>query len=582
MKSKVILGLCCFNHDSSACVIKDDKLIAFAEEERFNLQKHTSSFPSKSLKYCLKQCQIDESEITDIAFYFNPKACLINYLKKNNPFNIFFDFSIFKRKRFFHELVWLFSFWTKIHSIKKIIRNSSAKLHFIDHHDSHVYYGIFSSHFQSGVVLSNDSIGENISTLAAHFEIQKSGNLTSENVIIQDDPHSIGYLYGAVTEFLGFKRGSDEGKVMALASFGTDKYVSFFENHVELKQDGKFAISNKLLLNRSYQPKGGRLGESFLKLFQESRKPESPLTQLHYDIAYGIQNITEKILIHQVKHLKSFSNKICVTGGVAQNSVANGILCNLFPDIEIFVPPVPHDAGCSMGAALVLYYKQNNKLPEYTETAFLGEKFSDQNVIDFLENSKIQYQLCEEPIELISQKLSEGKVVAFFRREMEGGPRALCHRSIIADPSFENMLDHLNKKVKFREGFRPYGGFILNKDLNEVLDCSKKEFHCPYMSFVFSVKKDWQKKIASLVHVDGTCRIQTVNENEDKFLAKLLSSYKKKRNVPLLINTSLNVRGQPIARSPREALSTFYSSAIDLIVFNDKIIVEKPGVVNVQ
>ena len=576
-KEKIILGLTCFMHDASACIIKDNKLIAFAEEERFNYEKHSGQFPKNAIQYCLDVANIRKNELTDIAFYFNLKKCLVSYLIKNNPLALLYNFDIFKRKRFFYEALWLTKLYINIALVKKFLGNENIKFHFVDHHKCHAWYGIYSSHLESGIVLSNDSMGEDISTLGLSFDLSYPNKKNFKVLLKQDDPNSLGYLYGAVTEFLGYKRGDGEGKVMALASFGTNKYLDYFEEKIFFQNNGKFSIDKSLVIDRSFKPQGARLANDFFRKFGEPKTKEEEFTQHHFDIAYALQNITERLLDHQVNYISNISNcsNIIFTGGVAQNSVANGIISNKYPSIRFIVPPIPHDAGCSIGAAIAISEKLYQRMPEKTETAFLGEKFSDKQIIEILENSKIAYKSKNNIVDFMVEELSSGKVIAIFRKEMEGGPRALCHRSIIADPSFKNMLEHLNKRVKFREYFRPYGGFILKEDVPHVLEYKNKYIEGPYMSFVYSVRPEWQNRIPSLVHVDKTCRIQIIPSNGDQILLTLLKNYKEKTGIPLLINTSFNIRGLPICRSPQDALSAFYSSSIDTLIFNDKIIIQK-------
>lgn len=573
--NKVILGICCFNHDASAALIKNNELVAFAEEERFNNQKHSPAFPKNSIRFCLDKAGCNQMEITDVSFYFNPKKCFLNYLIKNQPLALIYNPSIFHRKRFFYEWAWLLNFYSQINTIKIHLNNPQINLHFVDHHDSHIFYAAYAAPFTEGVVLSNDSVGEGIASLAVKVSRSKNSDFHYKTLLQQKDPHSIGYLYGAVTEYLGYKRGDGEGKVMALASFGTSKYNDFFNQYVSFQGKGKFRISSKLLLDRSFRPRGQRLGKAFYSCFGPARKTEELIEQTHYDIAYGLQKITEKVILHQVEYLSKFSSKLCLTGGVAQNSVANGEVTMRYPEMDVFVPPVPHDAGCSIGAALKTYYMCDKKMPLKTETAFLGPSYTNDQIIKFLKNSNIQYSTPANIIGFIVEELARGKVLAFFRGRMEGGPRALCNRSIIADPSFVGIRDHLNENVKFREKFRPYGGFMLSKDFHLLFDVGKNDVQVPYMSFVFPLKKQWQEKIPSLNHVDGTCRIQTINEEQDLFLVEVINAYKNRKNIPILINTSLNIQGRPIARTPEDAVFSFFGSAIDFLIFNEKIVVKK-------
>ncbi len=574
MPKSVILGITAFNHDASAALICDGKVIAFAEEERFNGVKHSGSFPLSAIKYCLSEADLTAEDITDIAFYFNPRECWRSYLKHNNPFYTLIDFSVFKRKRFYYEFIWLLNFHNKVRSIKKLIGNDKARIHYVNHHYAHTWYGYYASGFRDCVVLSNDSVGESASTLAVHFRRDEKNDITTETLIKQHDPNSLGYLYGAVTDYLGFKRGEGEGRVMALASFGDSKYCDYFSKNISLLAKGRFKIKRNLIMQRSFQPRGQRLGYSFYRKFGDNRKHDDPITQKHYDISFALQNTLETIGFHQLDYITSISNRIVLVGGVAQNSVFNGLATDRYSSKEFCVPPIPHDAGCSMGAAIYVFYKKFNTLPDTVDTSKLGPKYSDEYIINMLKNSKIPYEVLGDPVDFSAEELSKGKTIACFRGRMECGPRALCNRSILASPCSPEMRDHLNKAIKYREEFRPYGGFILKRHLDEVLVHNNKHKSGPYMTYVYKVSSNWIDKIPSLVHVDNTCRVQIINE-DDKFLAELLHSFNKKTKTPIIINTSLNIRGRPIARTPEDAIGTFYTSAIDYVLFNERILVRK-------
>lgn len=572
MNKKIILGITAFIHDSSACLIMEDTLVAFAEEERFNYEKHSGKFPIKAIAFCLDIVSIEINQITDIAFYFNPKECLKRYIKTN--INIFKHFDSFRRGRFLYEGIWLINFYQNVQTILKIL-NTRAKIHFVNHHLSHVWYGIYTSKTRNGIVLSNDSVGENECTLAVKFITKSNGEIDQEIKLRQFDPNSLGYLYGAVTEFLGFKRGDGEGKVMALASYGSEKFYNYFEKSCQLLRDGRFKIDTDLLLTRSFKPKGQRLSDSFMKKFSHLGEINAPFNQFHFDISYALQKVFEKLLDHQVKYLSTFSSNLILTGGIAQNSVANGFLSNKYIDMNIFIPPIPHDAGCSIGAAAKVYYSFYNKLPQKVETAFLGPRYDNGIVEKYLQNNKVRYTFLDNSKKFVLSALSNNKIIAFFRDRMEGGPRALCNRSIIANPGNLGMRDYLNRRVKFREEFRPYGGIMLENMVKEVLDYKNQIVSGPYMSFVFPVKEKWKNIIPSLVHIDGTCRVQIIEKESDSFLEDILNTFFQETGIPTLINTSLNIRGLPICCTVEDALSAYYCSGIDYLIFNENILLKK-------
>jgi len=571
-QEKVILGITAFNHDSSACLIYNGEVVGFCEEERLNHIKHTGDFPFQAIDFCLKQAKLTINDVTDIAFYFNPSKCIKNYFKNNSLICYFLTPHIFIRKRFYYEAIWLLSFINKINSIKRLIKNKNIKINYIDHHQCHIWYGYYASNFKNCSVISNDSVGENISSLAINIR-EENGTLIFKELFSQNDPHSLGYLYGAMTEFLGFKRGSDEGKVMALSALGTNRYSDYFDSAVKYLLNGEFRLNDNLIWQRNFQPKAQRVSDKFISKIGNYRKKEEKLTQIHYDIAYALQEIIEKVLHHQLNHINN--DNIVITGGVAQNSVANGKMNNIFKQKNIFIPPIPNDAGCSLGAAIALHYKYFESMPSRKDTAFLASDFSNDKIVKILENNKIFFKKIDYSLEFMINEIIKNKVIAIFRGKMECGPRALGNRSIIANPINPRIKDYLNQKIKNREFFQPYGGLILDKWVKKIFDYKNESIKGKYMSFVYSVKKEWLVKFPSLVHYDKSCRIQIIEKNQDKFLEKLLEEFEKKTGVPLLINTSLNLRGQTIAQSPQDALNTFYNSGIDHLIFNDSILISK-------
>lgn len=279
--NRIILGITAFNHDSSACILKDDKLVAFAEEERFNGLKHTNTFPSQAIKYCLSEAGVQSKDVTDIAFYFNVRECWSSYFKTNNFFNYLADPSLFLRKRYIYELLWLLDFSLKVKTIPKLLMNNKVRVHYVNHHMAHTWYGFYASNVDEAVVVSNDSVGESTSTLVSQFKRDANGYIHSNVLTSQKDPNSLGYLYGAVTDYLGFKRGEGEGRVMALASFGRPRFQAFFLDRIVLLPKGKFKIQKSLLQQRSFQPRGRRLSKIFYNTFGRARVADSQLTQKH-------------------------------------------------------------------------------------------------------------------------------------------------------------------------------------------------------------------------------------------------------------------------------------------------------------
>lgn len=571
--SRVVMGITAFNHDSSACIITDGRVVAFAEEERFTGVKHTSAFPGRAIKYCLEEAGLSERDVTDVAFYFDLKECWKSYFRNNHPVKYLRDPSTWRRRRYFYQLAWLSNFTVNVWSIRRRLSGTKLRIHYVPHHLAHAWYGYFASGLTDCIVLSNDSVGEQTATLAIQFS-ERDGKITTQTLFEQSDPHSLGYLYGAVTEHLGFTRGEGEGRVMALASFAKRPLAKPFDDGIKLLPHGQFRIRRSLLLGRSFQPRGERLSRAAVEAFGPARQRDGELASRHYNLAAGVQHALKRVGFHQLDYLTQLADNVVLVGGVAQNSVFNGQATERYPTKLILVPPIPHDAGASLGAAVHVWYQIAGHLPERTETAFLGPKYSTQSVEERLANNQLHSHKLSDSVGFMVDELAAGRTVAVFRGRMEGGPRALCNRSIIANPATASMRDHLNHHVKYREDFRPYGGFMLASRLPEVLVHSNRHRQGPYMSYVYLVKPEWRDKIPSLVHVDQTCRIQIVPDDAG-WLADLLRAFESRTGVPVLINTSMNLRGYPIARTPEDALATFYTSAIDHLVFNDELVVSK-------
>lgn len=586
-KVRTILGVSAFYHDSTAAIIHNGRVIALCEEERFNLQKHTNALPSEAVKYCLQKAGIAAADVDELVFYFNPWICLGQYLLKNNPLSLLYDFKRWQQGRFFFEAVWLANFWKDMSSIKRRLGCKNARLTYMPHTMCHVWYGIYSMPEESGVVLSNDSMGEYTGVYAAKIDSVLTKGIRSHikyrKLFRHPDPHSIGYLYGAFTKLLGFRTGHHEGKVMALASFekngaGEEMY-NYLKKYIKIKADGQFRFRNGLVLERGYGHFSQRLGKKILQVLNYNPILDRPDSEKSFSICYALQKLTNDLIAHQIQGIIKLTNAKCIVhvGGVAQNSVANGFIARKFPHIRIHVPPVPHDAGCALGAAIKKYHDIYNELPVRDETAFLGPASDDGEIISRLSKYGIKYELLDASaaIERLISLLASGKTVAIHDEGMECGPRALGHRTILADPSFEWMKDHLNNNVKYREWYRPYGAIISEDHVRNVMKIDCDVIDADYMSFVYDVKDEWKKRIPSLIHIDGTCRTQVIRKAHQPFIYNLLYGFNALKSVPVLINTSLNVRSQPICRSIEDSISAVFTSQLDGILFNQKILVMK-------
>jgi len=572
-KPVVILGISAFNHDSSSAIIKGDELIAFSEEERFNEQKNTGNLPIQSIGYCLEKANLNITDVTDIVFYFDIKLSIKSYLKNNNPFSWLKNPEVFKSYRFIYEFIWLMNFTLKARRIPNQLNAINAKMHYVSHHTSHIWYGLFSANKKDGIVISNDSVGEEISSIAEKWEINDKGTVTTKILFKQDSPHSIGYLYGAISEYLGFSRKNGSGKVMGLASYGNESEIDYFLQKIILHKDGTYSFKEGLVKNRSYKPAADRLSTQLLKKFEFFNKKHS---QNNLDLAKAVQVLTETILTHQIETVSSKTKNIVLTGGVAQNSVANGIVSSKFLNNNIIVPPIPHDAGCSIGAAIFHYHTLFNKLPKYIDASTLGSSFSDDEVETFLKTRKISYRKLDsldECVAVVKSKLLNNDTIGIFRNSMECGPRALGNRTILALPSLSNITNYLNSKVKYREWFRPYGVIVCQSKLHEYFDVPMSINSIPHMTHVFDVNKKYRELFRGVIHTDNTCRIQTTNN--DDFLKKLFDELESEKLTRSVINTSLNVMGKPICRTPSQAISCLFTSGMDSMIFNERFLVEK-------
>ncbi len=589
-----ILGISAFYHDSAATLVENGKILAAAQEERFSRIKHDSSYPYKSIECVLKFGKTNLRDIDHIVFYEKP------FLKFERLLETFVAFAPRGFKQFSKAMpVWLRE---KLFQKKLLIENlkrhdksfdASEKIYFSEHHISHAASAFYPSPFDEALILTADGVGEWATTTVA---IGKNSQIKMEKEI--HFPHSLGLLYSAFTFYTGFKVNSGEYKLMGLAPYGNPKYSDLIkENLIDIKSDGSFR------LNMDYFDFATGLkmtNEKFEKLFKRShRKPETDkLENFHMDIAASIQKVTEEIMLQLVKALKNEYNikNLCLAGGVALNCVANGKILeeNIFENI--WIQPAAGDAGGSLGAALSFWYdelgnKRSIDKEDSMQGSFLGPQFSDEDIENELKTAGAVYEKKEysEMIEIVANEISNKKAVGWFQGRMEFGPRALGSRSIIADPRSEIMQKELNLKVKFRESFRPFAPSVLSEDVNKYF---KLNISSPYMLIVSEIKDDIKKEMTSLeknffgieklnvarsqipsvTHVDYTARVQTVEKNKNKTFYDLIKKFKEITGCSVLINTSFNVRGEPIVCTPLDAFKCLMGTNLDLLVCNNFLI----------
>ena len=585
---KSILGISAFYHDSAATIIIDGKIIAAAQEERFTRIKHDKSYPFHAIEFVLKYSKLKLSEIDYIVFFEKP------FLKFERLLETYVAFAPKGFKSFCKAMpIWLseklFQKKLLLNRLKEHDKNfkDSTKIMFSDHHLSHAASAFFPSPFNEAIVLTADGVGEWATTTVA---------LAKENKVeIKKEihfPHSLGLLYSAFTYYTGFKVNSGEYKLMGLAPYGNPIYKEkILKNLIDVKEDGTFNLNQKYF---NYATGLTMTNKKFDELFENPvRKPDKDkLTQFHMDIASSIQEVTEEIMIKLASSVaKEYNIKnLCLAGGVALNCVANGKLMEKKIFDKIWVQPAAGDAGGSLGAALALWHNEFdnpriNSNNDDMQGSYLGPEFSNDEIKKTLENIGAVFETINEDelISITAKDLANGLAVGWFQGRMEFGPRALGARSILGDPRSSTMQKNLNLKVKYRESFRPFAPSVLREDLSEWFDLNTDS---PYMLFVAKVNSkkcnpmtEEQKnlfgidklnvkrsEIPAVTHVDYSARIQTVHEHTNKRYYKLIKKFKEITRCPILVNTSFNVRGEPIVNTPQDAFNCFMGTELDKLV----------------
>ena len=582
-----ILGISAYYHDSAASLIIDGKIVSAAQEERFTRKKHDSSFPINSIKFVLNFSNLKLKDLDYIIFYEKPFLKFERLLETYVAFapRGYVSFSkavpIWLRDKLFQKIKII----NELKNIEKNI-NFEDKLHFSEHHLSHAASAFFPSPFKEAIILTADGVGEWATTTVA---IGKENKLNIKKEI--HFPHSLGLLYSAFTYYIGFKVNSGEYKLMGLAPYGKPKFEDkILNNLINVKQDGTFWINQKYF---NYATGLTMTNKKFHSLFgSEPRRVNEDINQFHMDIASSIQKVTEDIMLKLVKSLKEeFQiNNLCLAGGVALNCVANGKIVKEKIFENIWVQPAAGDAGGSLGAALALYYlklnkKRNINLKDDMNGSYLGPEYSHEDIERELINAGAKFEILDENdlLDKTVSDISNGNAVGWFQGRMEFGPRALGSRSILGDARSMTMQKNLNLKVKFRESFRPFAPSILKEDLNEWFNL---EIDSPYMLLVgeiseikkLKVDDDYKElfginklnvkrsEIPAVTHVDYSARIQTVNGECNKIYFKLLKKFKEKTQCPIIINTSFNVRGEPIVNTPTDAFNCFMGTNLDKLV----------------
>lgn len=576
-----ILGISCFYHDSAACLIREGEIIAAVQEERFTRKKHDFNFPINSINWCLKESDITVKDLDIIVFYDKP------FIKFERILETYLTYAPSGIRQFVQAMpLWLKQkLW-----IPDLIRkelNYKGKILFTEHHESHAASAFYPSPFYKSAFLTMDGVGE---WDTASFGIGKGKDI--DILYTLRFPHSLGLLYSAFTYYTGFRVNSGEYKLMGLAPYGDPKYVDVILNElIDLKEDGSFKLNMRYFgYCNGLKMTNGR----FDRLFGgPARKPETRITQKDMDIAASIQKVTEEVMLKMARYVHKVTglDKLCLAGGVALNCVGNGRILRESPFKEIWIQPASSDAGGAIGAALLIWYRYlgnertcDNK-NDKQKASLLGPRYSDEYIEDFLNKEDIPYKklsysdLSEEVSDLIIQE----KVIGWFQGRLEFGPRALGARSIIGDARSPQMQSKMNLKIKYRESFRPFAPTVLKETVSEWFELGRES---PYMLLVAPVKEDKRielgnsrgelkgfdklkikrSDIPAVTHVDYSARIQTVKRENQPLYYDMINLFYKKTNCPVIINTSFNVRGEPIVCSPEDAYKCFMRTQMDYLI----------------
>jgi carbamoyltransferase len=583
-----ILGISAFYHDSAAVLIRDGHLVAAAQEERFTRIKHDYQFPNNAINYCLQEAKISPSDLDYVAFYDKP------FLKFERIIESYLQYAPLGISSFIKAMpVWIKKkIWIKS-LIQEELHGFAGEILFPEHHRSHAASAFFPSPFSEAAIVTTDGVGE-WTTTSIGFGTGNSMKLLKELHF----PHSLGMLYSAFTYYTGFKVNSGEYKVMGLAPYGEPKYVQTILDHlIDVREDGSFRLNVEYF---NFPVGLTMTNRKFNRLFGgPPRKPESKITQKEMDLARSVQEVTEFILKRISYHAEEETGAkyLVLAGGVALNCVANGKLLRETNFEDIWVQPAASDAGGALGAALAVWYeylenkREVNSNEDYQQGSYLGPAFGNSEIRDFLDHRNIPFHHLSDTdlIKKTAELLAEGKIIGWFQGRMEFGPRALGARSILADPRSPEMQKKLNLKIKFRESVRPFAPSILKDAVKDYFQFDRPS---PYMLFVSEIAKDKRRavskeeqklfgidklnvirsEIPAVTHVDYSARLQTVDGNTNERFHKLLKEFGNQTGHPILVNTSFNVRGEPIVCTPRDAYKCFMKTEMDYLVLENYLL----------
>jgi carbamoyltransferase len=559
-----ILGIGGFSHDSAAALVCDGRLVAAVAEERISRVKHQGGVPRLAVAWCLEQAGLAPDEVDHIGCYMRPGLRLARrlpyragtFLRSPRYATAYMGYEVVHNTRYLYGM--------------RGLRGSRTRLHWMEHHPAHAASAFLVSPFDEAALLTIDYIGEFDVTWRGVGRGTEIKRLQSEHY-----PNSLGLFYTALTEYLGFRRASDEYKVMGLASYGQPDYIDTFREIVRLDDDGGYRIDLSWL-QAHYLPgsRRGYFARKFIDTFGPPRRKDEPVEDRHAAIAASAQAVLEETALHICRHLHEATRlpNLCMAGGVALNCAMNGRLQREGPFESIYVQPASGDDGIAIGAAFQLYHRLTGKGRGFVmDDARFGPAYGNDAIRAFLDMAKIPYEEPADVVERAAELLHAGKITGWFQGPMEFGPRALGSRSILADPTRPDMKDLINKYVKHREEFRPFAPSVLEDRAGDYFEgCGIS----PFMLFVYPVREEAKAKLPAITHVDGTARVQTVRREVNPRYYDLIAAFGRRSGVPVVLNTSFNVMGEPIVNTPEDAVRCFYSCGMDALVIGDFVVVK--------
>jgi len=550
-----IIGISAFYHDSSVCLFRDNQLIFACEEEKFTGIKHDSSFPEKTLEYIYKQFKITDKNLQAVCYYEDPKLKYERVMNNIKP-------------QWFKNPIYSLKSYLKIRNIAKEVderlRKISPNVFYSTHHEAHIYYSFYTSHFQEATCLSIDGVGET-DTMSVGLGNERGIEYAS----LAKYPHSIGLYYSAMTSFLGFRPNEGEYKMMGLASYGNPntyldvvrKLITYKNSKLECNLDVFcWNKSDKVMFNE-------KLSEL---LGVEQRLPEDSIESIHQDLAASVQKVYEEILFEVLKTISIISERtnLCLSGGCAYNGTANGKIVGNSSFQHLWIPPAPSDAGSAIGAVAHYLVKERKLKNKITRNPFLGPEYFYDDIQKSIKGLKYKNFTTEKGLlRYVAKKINEGSVVGWFSGHIEFGSRALGNRSILANPTLPNMKDRINKVIKKREGFRPFAPMVTKEKQHDFFEMTDD---VPYMNQVVQVKPQFRDILKAVTHVDGSARVQTVYKNT--LIHKLLEEFELVSGYPILLNTSFNVKDKTMVLTPKDAIDTFFDTEMDLLVIGNHVL----------